>query len=184
MAESPAGLVTEDFRWGTHVEVLRALIEQVPIRSVLEFGMGMYSTPMLVERIDKVFAVEQSDPDWVAYVRKLCDGKGELFFEPSSTKALEMFGTDWDMAFVDGKREERLPALQGCLDARIPFIVAHDMNQTDWYQYHRVVKPKGYFFSCFRHSMCEQVTGVFGIVPLALRPKDHIPWRVIGNSSS
>jgi hypothetical protein len=58
------------FEYGTHLPVLKAVVEVFQPRGVLELGAGKFSTPLFYRHVKKVITVE-TDETWIHEVGKL-----------------------------------------------------------------------------------------------------------------
>jgi hypothetical protein len=58
------------FEYGTHLPVLKSIVEVFQPRGVLELGAGKFSTPLFYHHVKKVVTVE-TDEKWIQEVAKL-----------------------------------------------------------------------------------------------------------------
>lgn len=115
-----------ELQYGTHLPVLREVLERVRPQRVLEVGAGRYSTREFlsypgVKQLDSV----ETDPVWQERVeRELADPR--LHFHRSLPNP-----HDYDLVFVDGPedREGRCQAIRDVLTQPHPVTVIHDAEQ-------------------------------------------------------
>lgn len=99
----------------------------------VEFGCGMHSTPLLLEKCTQVMSIEMQDSKWLSTVDKHLIGKGR--FTPAWT-AVDSVGPweflslyyprDIDFAFIDGHKASRWACVNLMMMLGVPTIVAHD----------------------------------------------------------
>jgi hypothetical protein len=58
------------FEYGTHLPVLKSILETFHPRGALELGAGRYSTPLLYHHVDRLVTID-NDPKWVGEVASL-----------------------------------------------------------------------------------------------------------------
>ena len=109
----------------THLPVFESLFRRYPIKTVLEFGCGMFSTAMFVNAGCDVTSIEMQNKPWYDKV------KAEL---PTVDLRLALGPFEWeelvlkpryDLIFVDGHRDSRPECLEWA-KAHTDLIVAHD----------------------------------------------------------
>lgn len=123
----------------THQNVLKFIIERFDIKSVLEYGVGEYSTAMLLQMVDELVSVE-SDKNWANRVQHehtihICP-KGCHDYVPDR---------HFDLVFIDGNPNE---TRADCMLNATPyarFIVMHDTDTSDQqYKYPNICLPEGW----------------------------------------
>ncbi len=127
--------------YATHLPVLRALGRHLPIRSVLEFGAGLYSTCEFLNRgsfphLDSLVSIEDDagwrkrmadfidDPRWICPLVPPIDG---LLESP----------VGFDLIFIDDGLQvsERVLTIKAVAEASVPCIVViHDFEQMAYQQ--------------------------------------------------
>jgi hypothetical protein len=117
----------------SHLPVLNYLIDACNVRSVLEFGMGEYSTRLFIERCEYVVSVEMNSQEWFdrfsplksdAFLPLFYPGRKEAIIEASD------IGRRFDMVFCDGNgwsRPEQV-MIGMCLS---DIVVAHDTQSQE-----------------------------------------------------
>jgi hypothetical protein len=63
-------LVNLEFEYGTHLPVLKSIVEVFQPRGVLELGAGKFSTPLFYHQVEKVVTVE-TDHKWIQEVARM-----------------------------------------------------------------------------------------------------------------
>lgn len=121
----------------THLPVLEQLFHNHPIKTVLEFGCGLFSTKLFVEHGCYVTSFEMQSVTWYHNVKKdlpsvnliLALGKDKW---ESFIPALE---DRYDLIFVDGHKDSRPDCMMWAKD-HTDLIVAHDTEHS-YYQWER-----------------------------------------------
>ncbi len=122
----------------THLPILRALLADGSVKRVLEFGCGLYSTPLFLEHGCDLTSVEMQSAEWYERVKAACPDaqQWELWMAlgPDAWEQLPL-EDDYDLIFVDGHGDSRPECLMWAKDYA-PLIVAHD-TEHDYYQWDR-----------------------------------------------
>jgi len=114
---------------GTHYCLLAAIVHQTT-GSVVELGVGHYSTPMLhfMCQNREVVSIE-TNAEWHNYFSSLF-AKGSHKFEFTNenliSNVLKNYTRKWDVAFVDHGPEQDRPRCVELLRNRAKYIVVHD----------------------------------------------------------
>jgi len=123
--------------------VLRELFKRYKIEEVVEFGMGLFSTPFFLERCNEVLSVEMQSEKWYNLIYSKYGDRTSWhpvkFIHPYH--AIDwMQEAKFDLCFVDGHINSR----PECINlACAPIIVAHD-TECQAYGWQRVSLPEGY----------------------------------------
>jgi predicted O-methyltransferase YrrM len=141
--ESPPSV---DDGWGSHVGALRAIAKALPIKVVVEYGSGKFSTPLFLDRtafpdLEFLTSVE-SDPEWLAKVREMCgqDSRLEQVFRPIGTfHTTDSVPRSPDLVFIDcdevrdGRHDysARLKLIERFAADPTAVVVVHDANFAD-----------------------------------------------------
>jgi hypothetical protein len=133
-------------RFNTHLPVLEWLFSKYEINNVIEFGMGMGSTPFLLDRCKKLVSIEMQSQEWYENIStKFYDRKSftPLFLE-GPDKAVELFDgiNDIDLVFVDGHKETRWLLTNMAME-RSKIVVTHD-TESKLYEYEKISVPDGW----------------------------------------
>ena len=136
--------------YATHLPVLRKLATHLHVRSVLEFGGGLHSTKLFLDRavfpaLDELVTLESSlawatrlygeidDPRWTCVVAP----------EVMHPRIAPLFGLGFDIALIDGATSaERLHAMLAA-QYLAQVLVGHDTEQEYW----NAIRPRlvGYY---------------------------------------
>jgi hypothetical protein len=129
-------------QYSTHTELLKFLMDNLAIETVLELGMGHFSTPLFRSYPGVSLVSLDSDINWV----------NQFSPGPNHTVgAYPLLGfarnvTWFDLAFVDGNpASERAACVQELL-LKTRLVVAHDTGPEDNWNYHydEIVLPEGF----------------------------------------
>ena len=136
--------------FGSHLQTLRSLIEAHKIRSVFEFGCGLYSTGLFVEKCDTVYACEMQSKEWYSKIKNQFINSSNLIInyfdekDDTSTEAkflsidyLKSLNQKFDLIFVDGHKDSRWLCINIAQDYT-NIIVTHDTEDNNNYHWHRV----------------------------------------------
>ena len=120
------------------MSVLDAVISDESPQSVLEFGMGLYSTPLFVRSCTRVVSVEMNSLEWYDRTKEEVGAaphwNPHLFMGPVRWMAdLPMAEPNqrYDMVFVDGHGDSRhAQILYGLAVSKL--IVCHDTQEPSY----------------------------------------------------
>src|ERR1044072_104888 len=134
-----------DLSYGTHLPVLTYLLDTFDVRSVMEFGLGNFSTPFFLSRGVRLTSVE-TDEGWLRHFVGLPAPNHKVIFHPDPN-VHDIFedvcrNNRYDLALVDGPRTTRWRCVN-VLFERATIIVAHD-TKSDHYDWHRIILPPGF----------------------------------------
>ena len=119
----------------THLVTWDYVFSLYNIKSVLEFGCGLYSTPEFLRRGCTVTAIEMQNKGWAKRVKEakpVVDIK--IAIGPLTWRKLKL--KKWyDLIFVDGHGDTRPECMEWAKD-RTNLIVAHD-TEHPYYQWAR-----------------------------------------------
>jgi hypothetical protein len=138
----PGGRRTEIDGWGSHIPALIGIGRTYPIRTVVEFGSGRYSTPTFLDRtyfpqLEKIISYEP-DPDWLEDTkRRNTDARLEMVLCPLD-KMHTVERALADLIFIDCDQHdekrydyaERLKLIQRYSSDPHAVVVVHDSNFT------------------------------------------------------
>lgn len=120
----------------SHLPLMEKLICNFKPQNVLEFGMGLYSTPYLCFNCPNVTSIEMTTKEWFDKISEVIrTPRWKNLYIPGDFTAVEWFRENiedqsLDLVFVDGNIYSRWDAINACMDKNIPFIVAHDTQET------------------------------------------------------
>jgi len=162
--------------YGSHLKILHCIFDHTPIKSVIEFGAGVNSTPFFLARAADVTSIE-TDRRWLDeacaasttlktvwhpyHVESDFDGFKYLIGKG------KLVDQKFDLALVDGPYNTRRAVAQTFLCCRAAkIIVCHDAERTE-YKYDSVVLPPGWIAIRTVHT---------GLLPWVLVLTDDPAW--------
>jgi len=123
-------------RYSSHLGTLIRMFKNYPVKKVLEFGCGEYSTGFFLAHGADVTSIEMQDPDWAMKVTQMFPhAKIKVAIGPDLWCTLNL-EERYDLIFVDGHGESRPECVNWAFE-HTDIVVAHD-TQTDWYGWGRV----------------------------------------------
>lgn len=120
--------------YASHIPVLEGIVATMPVRRVIEFGAGRWSTRFFLDRdacpdVEHVLSLEENE-EWFSVVRDKHqdDPRLELVLGSQSELLDRMRRAERsDVALVDGSIDIRRPAIDAMKEAgAVAIIVAHD----------------------------------------------------------
>lgn len=133
-------------RYSTHLNLLKDLYSRFSPKTVLEFGLGEYSTPFFIQGSDKVVSIEMQQDTWYYGIYELY--KHHENWEPVLNIGCDFESavpdTYFDLVFVDGHGDCR-PECINYMFNRASIIVTHDY-EAETYGWDRINVPSGYTF--------------------------------------
>ena len=110
----------------THLPVFKFLFAKYPyIKDVLEFGCGLYSTPMFIENGCNVTSIEMQHESWYERVQEFCPKADVRLSLGPMTWQTQPLKSRYDLIFVDGHGDSRPECMMWAKD-HTNIIVAHD----------------------------------------------------------
>lgn len=115
--------------YDTHQDYIRQILEIKSIETILEFGMGHYSTGMLISGAGKTVSIEMQSKEWYD---KIVENFGH---SPKWEHHLALGPMTWtqlklpqkiDFGFVDGHGDSRPDCINFLMGISCPIILAHD----------------------------------------------------------
>ena len=133
--------------YSTHLEYLIEIFKvKGKVNSILEFGMGNYSTTLLIESSNKCISIEMQQEGWYnQMVDKFSDKHNwepYLRLGPMEWENVELLEY-FDFGFVDGHGETRPECINFLMNKRCPIIVTHDTEEP-YYGWERVSENNDY----------------------------------------
>jgi hypothetical protein len=140
--------------YGSHIRVFEKIFESLPVSTVLEFGMGLYSTPFFATHCDFVVSVEQESRQWYdETVAKIKSPNWRHIYEADPEAVFNHFdnnGTKFDLVFSDGMAGTRYVVANLALQKKVPIIVLHDTEKVSYYRWYLLEMPGEYCRYDFR----------------------------------
>ncbi len=141
--------------YSSHLLVFEKLLSSFQIYDVLEFGMGMYSTPFFAKRCGRVVSVEQESQEWYdKTVAAVQSPNWEPFFECNPAAVFDHFDRQnrrFDLVFSDGVPQTRTLIANLAMRRNIPFVVLHDAEKIWYYRWNLLDIPQQYCRFDFQH---------------------------------
>jgi len=125
--------MTQIDAYSTHLEYLQGIFNSKGrLKNVVEFGMGNYSTGLLIKNADNVISIEMQSDEWYEkMVENFRDEKSWTHhkligpFEFTKIKYPDRI----DLSFVDGHGDSRPECINYLMDKNCPIIVSHDTEE-------------------------------------------------------
>lgn len=132
--------------YSSHIPFLQFIFKKFDPCSVVEFGMGLYSTPFFLVNCCNVVSIEMQDIVWYDKVtQKLGQNqnwKTYLALGPDTWKQIAL-PEKFCLAFVDGHIDSRTDCVNAMFNRQIPYIVAHD-TECNVYHWQKIKQPNNY----------------------------------------
>jgi prepilin-type processing-associated H-X9-DG protein len=137
--------------YGTHLDLLRAIFKFTgKQKNVVEFGMGNFSTELLLENSTNLISIEMQSEDW--YEKMF-----EKFKNKPNWRSLKLIGPlqfmscdfkNTNLAFVDGHGESRPECVNLMFNNNVPVVIAHDteMGSYGWSRVKELPDYKKFIF--------------------------------------
>jgi len=142
-------MTENDFRddgsgYGTHLEMLKIIFRAFDINSVVEFGMGNFSTLYFLFKGCSVVSIEMQDSDWYDKMKEKINSTSwsPLYIKSPGDIYQINYPERIDFAFIDGHQDNR-PECINLMFGRAPLIAAHDYEYPG-YGWERIEKPTDY----------------------------------------
>lgn len=120
--------------FGSHLPLLEEIFKLKKINSVLEFGMGDFSTDFFVNNCSDVTSIEMQTEEWFHKTyekyKDHANWKGVLCLGPQEFKTLSY--KKIDLCFVDGHGDSR-PDCINHMQTYSDIFVAHDTETFTYY---------------------------------------------------
>ncbi len=152
------GLTGNFNNYSSHLNVLDKIFSSFSINSVLEFGLGMYSTKYFTEHAQYVISVEQESHEWYDKVRaEIKTPSWGPVFQANPIAVFQYFDykqIGFDLVFSDGAKDTRCMVANMALERKVPFVVLHDAEHIKWYRWDELIIPAGYhqFYFCCKNG--------------------------------
>ena len=145
------GMTDDEIRssgYATHLPILDFLLDFLLPKKILEWGMGFYSTPLLIEKTkDMVFSIETVSMEWYKKVRDRYRNKSTFECVVELSKAgvlkeiprIEEYERGWNIVFNDGDSFSRhviAQMAQNWYDHHLqeaPVIISHDTQEKQYF---------------------------------------------------
>jgi hypothetical protein len=117
--------------YASHLPILEAILRRRGrFKTVLEFGMGFFSTPFFVQNSDYVTSVETESKDWYRTItgqNQSTNLNAILRIGPETDLFPDLFGRSWDLVFCDGAANTRAAVAEKA-QGSTSVVVCHDSS--------------------------------------------------------
>lgn len=132
-------------KYATHLPVLEKVFEYSKPNRIFEYGMGLYSTKLLLEKAGKkgmVTSVEMQSLEWY---KQCCNhfSEDKRWTSICDIGPYYRMGLPADLIFVDGHGDSRPECVTAAGIMKCPIIIAHDTEAVT-YGWERVNLPPEY----------------------------------------
>lgn len=88
----------------SHMPILLELFNNFKFKNILEFGSGIYSTPLLLKNCKKLISIEMESINWFNYIfEKIKSTKFDFYFLKTIDEISNIIGNKkFDFVFIDG----------------------------------------------------------------------------------
>lgn len=119
--------------YGSHIPALKFIFEHISPKFSMEYGMGFFSTPFLIDHSERVFSLEMQEKEWYdKVVEKYACQKWDHAFSEEVDEFILMEVPDF--LFVDGSSVTRAIGVVHGMQRGVDTIVIHD-SESPWYGY-------------------------------------------------
>ena len=151
--------------YSSHLSVFEKLFTSYRIDSILEFGLGEYSTPFFTGRCPFVVSIEQESREWFDKIKaKINSQSWYPIFQRDPAAVFKYFddkSKKFDLVFSDGLAQTRCLVANMALERNVPIVVLHDAEKIWYYRWNLLNIPANYSRFDFRcRSGVKKVTAV------------------------
>jgi hypothetical protein len=140
--------------YSSHLSVFEKILNSFKTDSVLEFGLGEYSTPFFAQRCRFVVSIEQESKDWFEKIKAKINAPAWYPVFQRDPKAVFKYfddkGTKFDLVFSDGLTETRCLVANMAIERNVPIVVLHDVEKIWYYRWNLLNIPANYSRFDFR----------------------------------
>lgn len=118
--------------YSTHIALLTRIFENTgKLNNIIEFGMGNYSTELLLSNCNHLISIEMQLEEWFNNMTNKFNNKA---WEPVLLLGSREFynaelPSGIDLAFIDGHGDTRPECINYMVEKKCPIIVAHDTEE-------------------------------------------------------
>ncbi len=145
----------EPNNYASHLPIFEKVFSTFEIKKVLEFGLGMFSTPFLVKHAELVVSVEQESKEWYEKMKaQVNSANWHPVFQPDPQLVFEQFDANekkFDLVFSDGAAQTRCLTANKAMERNVPVVVLHDAEKIWHYRWNLLSIPSNYARFNFRH---------------------------------
>lgn len=183
--------------FGSHMPILKWVLQQTRPISIIEFGSGLHSTSFLLDNCKQLTTIESGlNKNTSPHIAKEWYDKVSQAIPPNpkfdyhlkyGPEEIEFFkyelfkrgGNPYNLAFVDGYSQNRGTLVQICLNHRTPIIIAHDTEQVDPYFYGSIKKPDEYIVEKWRPLTSPVCTTIWSLKKIEGKPSECIQTPLV-----
>lgn len=141
--------------YGSHLRVFEKVFATFETKKVLEFGLGQFSTPFLVNHAELVVSVEQESKEWYERIKAHIHSANWCpVFQLDPRAVFEHFDANnqnFDLVFSDGAAETRCLVANLAMERNVPMVILHDTEKVWYYQWNLLSIPANYSRFNFRY---------------------------------
>ncbi len=142
--------------YSSHLAVFEKIFAAFEVKSVLEFGLGNFSTPFFATHSRLVVSVEQESREWYEKIKaKINSENWHPVFQPDPREIFRHFdaaGQRFDLVFSDGLATTRCLVANMAMERNVPLVLLHDAEKIWYYQWNLLNIPANYSRFDFRHQ--------------------------------
>ncbi len=142
--------------YGSHLAVLDKVLTSFEVKSVLEFGLGSFSTPFFATRCRVIVSIEQESREWLEKIRAEINAENwHSVFQPDPREIFRHFdsaGQRFDLVFSDGLATTRCLVANMAMERNVPLVLLHDAEKIWYYQWNLLNIPANYSRFDFRNQ--------------------------------
>lgn len=127
--------------YSTHLSYLSEIFKYTgKLKNVVEFGMGNFSTDLLINNCENVISIEMQSEYWYQNIydkfHKMGNWSPYKLLGPLNFQEIQ-YPEIIDLSFVDGHGDSRPDCINFMMNKKCPIIVAHDTESSS-YNWHLV----------------------------------------------
>ena len=166
--------------YSSHLAVLEKVFSAFEVKTVLEFGLGNFSTPFFVTHSQVVVSVEQESRQWFEKTKAEINSQNWYpVFQPDPKEIFRHFDAAnqrFDLVFSDGLSTTRCLVANMAMERNVPLVLLHDAEKIWYYQWNLLDIPANYSRFDFRHQQ-----GSRKVTTVLTNDSRHIPqqWDIV-----
>jgi hypothetical protein len=134
--------------YSSHLSVFEKIYGSFSINSVLEFGLGEYSTTFFTGRSKFIVSIEQESEEWFDKIKAKISSPNWFPFLQRDPEAVFQFfdekGAKFDLVFSDGMAQTRCLVANLAMERNVPIVVLHDAEKIWYYNWNLLNIPANY----------------------------------------
>jgi len=141
--------------YASHLPIFEKVFATFEIKKALEFGLGDFSTPFLVNHAEVVVSVEQESEEWYERIKaRIHSANWYPVFQLDPRVVFEHFDANnqnFDLVFSDGAAETRCLVANLAMERNVPMVILHDTEKVWYYRWNLLSIPANYSRFNFRY---------------------------------